>query len=39
MEFSTGEKLNAKWYAEKPLALATETYGTILRYLKAVTER
>ena len=39
MEFSTGEKLNATWYAEKPLALATETYGTILRRLKAVTER
>lgn len=39
MEFSTGEKLNATWYVEKPLALATETYGTILRCLKAVTER
>lgn len=39
MEFSTGEKLNAAWYAEKPLALATETYGTILRRLEAVTER
>ncbi len=37
MEFSSGEKLNATWYAEKPLALATEVYGTILRSLKAVT--
>ena len=39
MEFSTGEKLNATWYAEKPLPLATETYGTILRHLKTITER
>ena len=39
MEFSTGEKLNATWFAEKPLPLATETYGTILRRLEAMTKR
>ena len=37
MEFSSGEKLNAIWFTEKPLPLAMEVYGTILRSLKAVT--
>lgn len=39
MEFSGGEKLNATWFTHSPRALAEEAYGTILRSLKAVTER
>lgn len=39
MEFSSGEKLNAAWFAEHPMPLAVETYAIILRYLKSITER
>ena len=39
MEFSSGEKLTAYWFTHEPKPLAIDAYGTISRYLNAITTR
>ena len=39
MEFSSGEKLNATWFTHRPVALASDAYSTILRFMEKVTKR